>query len=79
MLAIAVAVNGQRPLVIDDRRAITEARRLDSKLTFLGSGEMLASLCAHRSPPSRRPTGLFDELATSHRFRLPVPSITDLL
>jgi predicted nucleic acid-binding protein len=77
--AIAVAVNRKCALVIDDRRAITEARRYNANLSVIGTGEILASLVRTSVLTVAEADKLINELANSHKFRLRVSSIKELL
>jgi predicted nucleic acid-binding protein len=77
--AIAVALHRGCKLVIDDRRAIAEARRRQAGLAITGTGDILATLVRASVITVAEADQLLLELATFHRFRLPITSIADII
>ncbi len=76
---MAVAINRGCTLVIDDRRAIKETNRLRPGLPVIGTGDLLATLVRTQVISLEEGDQLVYELATCHRFRLPIRSLADII
>ena len=77
--AIAVAVHRHHILAIDDRRAITQARRTDQTVRIVTTQDPIVSMIRESLLTVAEADVIKHEWATKHRFRLKLESFQDLL
>ena len=77
--AIAVAVHRSHILAIDDRRAITQARRTDQTVRIVTTQDLIVSMIRESLLTVPEADRIKHEWTTKHRFRLKLDSFQDLL
>ena len=77
--AIAVAVHRNHTLAIDDRRAITQARRTDQTVRIVTTQDLIVSMIRENLLTVPEADGIKHEWETKHRFRLKLESFQDLV
>ena len=76
--AIAVAVHRRHMLAIDDRRATTQAQRVDRTLRILTTQDLMVSMIGEGLLDIDEADSIKDEWAARHRFRLKLGSFWDV-
>ena len=76
--AIAVAVQRQLVLAIDDRQAAKQARRIDQTLRILTTQDLMVSLIGEGLLDIDEADNIKFEWAARHRFRLKIRSFRDI-
>lgn len=76
--AIAVAVHRRHLLAIDDRRATTQAQRIDRTLRILTTQDLMVSMIGESLLNTDEADSIKDEWAARHRFRLKLGSFRDV-
>ena len=76
--AIAVAVHRRHMLAIDDRRATTQARRVDRTLRILSTQDLMVSMIGEGLLDIVEADSIKDEWTARHRFRLKLGSFRDV-
>lgn len=77
--AIAMAVNRCHPLVIDDRRAIAQARYTDRALRILTTQDLVISMIREHLLGVAEADKIKNEWADKHRFHLKLRSFREMI
>jgi predicted nucleic acid-binding protein len=77
--AIAVAVNRQFALAIDDKKAIKKVSSLGYSLAVLGTDSLVVLLIRENVLSVEVADSMKSEWETNHRFRLPFASFAELI
>lgn len=77
--AIAVAVNRQLALAIDDKKAIKKVSALSYNLTVLGTDSLVVLLIRDNVLSVQAADSMKSDWETNHRFKLPFASFSDII